>query len=73
MTSLDPIEHALLLIGVYELRARPDVPFRVAISEGVELARKFGAADGYKFVNAVLDNLAAKLRGDERDSAAGSR
>lgn len=67
--ELDPIEHAILLLGLYELRARLDVPFRVVITEAVELARKFGAADGHKFVNAVLDRLAAKLRAAERDSA----
>ena len=59
---LDPIEHAILLIGVYELAARPDVPYRVAISEAVGLARRFGATDGHKFVNAVLDRAARELR-----------
>jgi len=59
---LDPIEHAILLIGVYELAARPEVPYRVAISEAVGLARRFGATDGHKFVNAVLDRTARELR-----------
>jgi transcription antitermination protein NusB len=59
---LDPIEHAALLIGLYELSARPEVPFRVAISEAVGLAKRFGATDGYKFVNAVLDRAARELR-----------
>lgn len=67
--GLDPIEHAILLLGSYELRARLDVPFRVVISEAVELARKFGAAEGHKYVNAVLDRLATRLRAAERDSA----
>lgn len=62
---LDPIEKAALLIGVHELAARPDVPFRVAISEAVSLARRFGATDGHKFVNAVLDRAARSLRPDE--------
>ena len=62
---LDPIEHAILLIGVYELRHRLDVPYRVAISEAVSLARRFGATDGHKFVNAVLDRAARALRADE--------
>jgi len=66
---LDPIEHAIVLLGAYELRSRLDVPFRVVISEAVDLARKFGAADGHKFVNAVLDCLAARLRVAERSSA----
>jgi len=62
---LDPIEHAALLIGLYELSAGPEVPYRVAISEAVGLARRFGATDGHKFVNAVLDRAARELRPDE--------
>ena len=62
---LDPIEHALLLIGTYELKSRPEVPFRVVINEGVSLAKKFGATDGHKFVNAVLDRAARQLRPHE--------
>jgi N utilization substance protein B len=63
--QLDPIEHAALLIGVQELRAQPEVPYRVAISEAVSLARRFGATDGHKFVNAVLDVAARSLRPHE--------
>jgi transcription antitermination protein NusB len=64
---LDPIEHGILLLGLHELRQRPDVPFRVAISEAVELAKRFGATDGHKFVNAVLHRAAGDLRpGEER-------
>ncbi len=62
---IDPIEKAALLIGVHELVAQPEVPFRVAISEAVSLARRFGATDGHKFVNAVLDRAARTLRPDE--------
>lgn len=62
---LDPIEHAVLLIGLYELTARPEVPFRVAINEAVGLAKRFGATDGHKFVNAVLDRAARELRPNE--------
>ena len=62
---LDPIEHAALLIGLYELSERPEVPYRVAINEAVGLARRFGATDGHKFVNAVLDRAARELRPDE--------
>ncbi len=62
---LDPIEHAILLIGVYELRHRQDVPYRVAINEAVTLARRFGATDGHKYVNAVLDRAARALRPNE--------
>jgi N utilization substance protein B len=63
--ELDPVEHAALLIGLVELRAHPDVPFRVAISEAVSLARRFGATDGHKFVNAVMDKAARALRPHE--------
>jgi len=62
---LDPIEHAVLLMGLYELGSQPEVPYRVAISEAVGLARRFGATDGHKFVNAVLDRAARELRPDE--------
>jgi N utilization substance protein B len=69
LKDLDPIEHAVLLIGAYELKARPDIPYRVVINEGVELARRFGATDGHKFVNAVMDRAAARLRAAERGTA----
>ena len=62
---LDPIEHAILLIGLYELRHRQDVPYRVAINEAVTLAKRFGATDGHKYVNAVLDRAARALRPNE--------
>lgn len=60
--QLSPIEHALLLLGAYELMCVPDVPYRVAINEAVELAKSYGGTDGYKYVNGVLDKLAAALR-----------
>ncbi len=63
---LDPIEHGILWVALYELEHRPDVPFRVVISEAVELAKRFGATDGHKFVNGVLDRAAAELRPGER-------
>ncbi len=62
---LDPVERAVLLIALYELTARPEVPYRVAINEAVALAKRFGATDGFKFVNAVLDRAARTLRPDE--------
>ncbi len=64
-TLLDPIEHALLLLATYELRSRLDIPYRVVINESVNLARKFGATDSYKFVNAVLDKAARQWRTQE--------
>ncbi len=63
---LDPIEHGILWVAFYELQHRLDVPFRVAISEAVELAKRFGATDGHKFVNGVLDRAACELRPHER-------
>jgi transcription antitermination protein NusB len=62
---LDPVEHAVLLIGGYELQHRPEVPFRVVINEAVSLARRFGATDGHKFINGVLDRAARLWRADE--------
>lgn len=63
--QLDPIEHAILLIGLYELASRPEVPYRVAINEAVALTKRFGATDGHKYVNAVLDRAARELRSGE--------
>jgi N utilization substance protein B len=62
---LSPVEHAILMIGVYELTNCMDVPYRVAINEGVELAKTFGGTDGHKYVNGVLDKCAAELRPNE--------
>ena len=60
--ELDPIERNLLRLGTFELRDRIDVPYKVVISEAVALAKKFGATDSHKYVNAVLDNTARDLR-----------
>lgn len=65
LTQLDPVEHAILLLGAYELEHRRDVPWKVAVNESVNLAKMFGAEDGYKFVNGVLDRLAHAMRADE--------
>jgi transcription antitermination protein NusB len=61
-TELSPIEHAVLMIGAYELKHCIDVPYKVAINEAVELAKSFGGTDGHKYVNGVLDKAAAELR-----------
>lgn len=60
--QIDPVERAILLIGCYELKERLDVPYRVVINEGVELARRFGAEESHRYVNAILDRSAALLR-----------
>ncbi|MDX1736275.1 MAG: transcription antitermination factor NusB [Halioglobus sp.] len=69
LSELDPIEHTLLRIGLYELTGRVDVPFKVVINEAVALAKKFGATDSHKFVNGVLDRAARDLRKVETDAA----
>ena len=65
LAELDPITLALIRIAAYELKQRIDVPYRVIITEAVSLAKKFGATDSYKFINGVLDQLAAELRQPE--------
>jgi N utilization substance protein B len=64
-SEVDPVERAIMRVGVYELQQRPDIPYRVVINEAVELAKIFGAEDGYKYVNSILDNAAKKLRATE--------
>ena len=59
---LSPVERGILLLAGYELAHRSEVPYRVVINEAVELAKSYGGTDGYKFVNGVLDKLAAQLR-----------
>jgi N utilization substance protein B len=72
-TELSPIEHGVLLIGVYELKHCIDIPYKVAINEAVELAKAFGGTDGHKYVNGVLDKAAADVRPAEVGAARGSR
>ncbi|UVW30097.1 transcription antitermination factor NusB [Massilia sp. H6] len=65
VAELSPIEHAVLLLGAYELKNHPEIPYRVVINEAVELTKSFGGIDGHKYVNGVLDKLSSKLRPDE--------
>jgi N utilization substance protein B len=67
--QLSPVERAVLLVAAFELKNQVDIPYRVVINEAVELAKTFGGADGYKYVNGVLDKLAAQLRVDETQAA----
>lgn len=69
LAELSPIEHSILLIGSYELVFHVEVPYRVAINEAVELAKSFGGTDGFKFVNGVLDKVAADVRSAEVKAA----
>ena len=70
VSQLDPVEHSILLIGMYELMHQPEVPYRVVINEAVDLCRAYGAEDGHKFVNALLDRAARNHRSSEFDSRA---
>jgi transcription antitermination protein NusB len=63
--ELSPVEHALLLLSAFELRDQPQTPYRVVINEAIELAKSFGGTDGHKYINGVLDKLAAALRPGE--------
>ncbi len=65
LSELSPVEFSVLLLGAYELIQHPEVPYRVVINEAVELAKTFGGSDGHKFVNGVLDKMAAKVRAVE--------
>lgn len=64
--DLTPVELAILRLGTYELQSRIDVPYRVVINEGVDMAKAFGATEGHRYVNGVLDKLARSLRQAER-------
>jgi N utilization substance protein B len=66
LERLDPVETAILMIGMFELQHRPDIPYRVVINEAVDLCKRFGATDAHKYVNAVLDRAARELRTAER-------
>jgi transcription antitermination protein NusB len=60
--EIDPIELAVIRIAIYELLKRPDIPYRVIINEALELTKKFGSVEGYKFVNGILDRVAKIVR-----------
>ncbi|AWI79263.1 N utilization substance protein B [Parazoarcus communis] len=69
VNELSPIEHAILLMGAHELRHNLETPYRVVINEAIELAKGFGGTDGHRFVNGVLDKLAANIRPEEVEAA----
>jgi N utilization substance protein B len=66
LEQLDPVEAAILMIGVWELQQRADIPYKVVINEAVDLCKRFGATDAHKYVNAVLDRASAELRSAEK-------
>lgn len=63
--EVSPIEKAILLLGAWELVHNPEIPYRVTINEAIELGKRFGGTDGHKYVNGVLDKLAAAVRPEE--------
>ena len=63
--QLDPVEHAVLMLAAYELAHCPELPYRVAINEAVELTKLFGATDGHKYINGVVDRMARRFRSTE--------
>ncbi len=65
LEQLDPVERAILLIGVYELESRIEIPYRVVINECVNLAKRFASIEGHKYINACLDLAARSLRETE--------
>ncbi len=71
LDEIDPVERAVLRMATYELLARIDVPYRVVINESVNLAKKFGAEQAYRYVNGVLDQTARKLRAVEHPKGQG--
>ena len=65
MKELSPVEISILLLGAHELKSHPEIPYRAVINEAVELAKSYGGTHGHRYVNGVLDKLAAKLRAVE--------
>ncbi len=63
--DISPVEKAVLLLATYEFCHQAEIPYRVVINEAIELAKTFGGTDGHKYVNGVLDKLAAELRAPE--------
>ena len=63
--KLSPVERAILYIGAFELVAHPQTPFKVVLNEAIELGKSFGASEGHRFVNGVLEKIAARTRPDE--------
>jgi N utilization substance protein B len=71
LVQLDPVERGILLLGIHELESRAEIPYRVVINEAVNLARRFGAVDGHKYINAVLDRAALRIRPTENRGNSG--
>lgn len=65
LDTVDPVERAILRLAVYEFEFRRDVPYRVVLDEAIELAKTFGAERSFRFINGILDKVAARLRAEE--------
>jgi transcription antitermination protein NusB len=65
LNELSPVEHATLLVAAYEMKTHLEIPYRVVINEAVEIAKSFGGTDGFRYVNGVLDKVAADIRATE--------
>jgi len=63
--EVSPVERAILLIGAWEIVHNPEIPYKVTINEAIELGKRFGGTDGHKYVNGILDRLAAAVRPEE--------
>lgn len=70
LDEVNPVELSILRLSTYELKERIDIPYKVSINEAVSLAKKFGATDSHKFINAVLDKIAEQYRALEVSAAA---
>jgi N utilization substance protein B len=73
LAEVDAVELAILRLGAYELAHHPEIPYRVVINEAVELAKMFGAEQGHRFINGIMDRLAASLRSVEVQASLGRR
>lgn len=69
LSELNPVELAVLRLAVYEFKYRLDIPYRVVINEAIDLTNEYGADQGFRFVNGVLDALAPKLRPIEKNAS----
>jgi len=70
VNMIDPIEKTIMRIGIYELKEKPEIPYKVVINEAVELTKHYGSEDGHKFVNGILDKVAKNLRANEMAQSA---
>ena len=71
LKEIDPVERAVLRMASYELLARLEIPYKVIINESVNLTKKFGAEQAYKYINGVLDKTARQLRAAEHPQGQG--